>query len=418
MDMTNIVGIDKTRVLSREEWEELGDKLSNQTKNLMWMIGDWLLMGESSGYVERGKLKSACERFGIAYSTAANAKMVSKAFESSLRREHLDWHHHKEVANRDDAQELLEWAAEENASVAKLRQEKKRRDLVTDMESPLPPLPQRVVPVLDETQPQDVEQFNELALFAGAGGGILGGKLLGWRTICAVEQNKYAAAVLMQRQNDGFLQPFPIWDDVRTFDGTSWRGRVDVVSGGFPCQDISVNGTGTGIEGERSGLWGHMARIIREVQPRYAFMENSPALTGRGLHRVLGDLAEMGFDAEWGCISAGQLGAHHERERIWILAANAALSRREENVQSGDGQEVSMPRRDSSVWRPKRWERDRSDVERTTDGVANRMERLTAIGNGQVPAVAATAFHILRGRLTEQINGACGPAQDRESARS
>jgi site-specific DNA-cytosine methylase len=84
--------------------------------------------------------------------------------------------------------------------------------------------------------------MNELALFAGAGGGILGGHLLGWRTVCAVEWEPYPASVLAARQNDGVLPPFPIWDDVRTFDGRPWRGVVDVVSGGFPCQDISVAG--------------------------------------------------------------------------------------------------------------------------------------------------------------------------------
>ena len=86
--------------------------------------------------------------------------------------------------------------------------------------------------------------LRELALFAGAGGGILGGKLLGWRTICAVERDAYAAQVLAQRQNDGILEAFPIWSDVTTFDGKPWRGIVDVISGGFPCQDISVAGRG------------------------------------------------------------------------------------------------------------------------------------------------------------------------------
>ena len=86
--------------------------------------------------------------------------------------------------------------------------------------------------------------MNELALFAGAGGGILGGKLLGWRTVCAVEWEPYPASVLCARQNDGLLPPFPIWDDVQTFDGKPWRGIVDVVSGGFPCQDISAAGNG------------------------------------------------------------------------------------------------------------------------------------------------------------------------------
>lgn len=162
--------------------------------------------------------------------------------------------------------------------------------------------------------------MNELALFAGAGGGILGGKLLGWRTICAVEFEPAAASVLMRRQNEGLLQTFPIWDDVCTFDGKPWRGRVDVVSGGFPCQDISSAGKGAGIDGERSGLWGEMARIIGEVRPKYAFIENSPMLTTRGLDRVLCDLAQMGFDVSWGVVSAADVGAKHKRERIWVVA--------------------------------------------------------------------------------------------------
>lgn len=142
--------------------------------------------------------------------------------------------------------------------------------------------------------------MNELALFAGAGGGILGGKLLGWRTVCAVEIDAYAASVLCARQNDGILPPFPIWDNVRTFDGKPWRGIVDVVSGGFPCQDISIAGKGSGIDGERSGLWREMSRIIGEVRPQYAFLENSPTLNHRGLGEILGRLAEMGYDARWG----------------------------------------------------------------------------------------------------------------------
>ena len=162
--------------------------------------------------------------------------------------------------------------------------------------------------------------MNELALFAGAGGGILGGKLLGWRTVCAVEFDPYARDVLVARQNDGSLEPFPIWDDVRTFDGHPWRGRVDVVSGGFPCQDISCAGKGAGLEGARSGLWGQMARIIGEVRPRYVFVENSPVLTSRGLGVVLGDLASMGFDARWGVLGADDAGAPHRRKRIWIVA--------------------------------------------------------------------------------------------------
>jgi DNA (cytosine-5)-methyltransferase 1 len=162
--------------------------------------------------------------------------------------------------------------------------------------------------------------LREMALFAGAGGGILGGKLLGWETVCAVEWEPYPCGVLIARQNEGILSPFPIWDDVQTFDGRPWRGLVDVVSGGFPCQDISAAGKGAGITGERSGMWSHMARIIGEVRPRFAFVENSPMLTSRGLGTVLGDLAELGYDAEWCVLGADDAGAPHRRKRIWILA--------------------------------------------------------------------------------------------------
>jgi DNA (cytosine-5)-methyltransferase 1 len=167
------------------------------------------------------------------------------------------------------------------------------------------------------------ETMNELSLFAGAGGGILAGSLLGWRTVCAVELDPFASSVLCARQNEGCLTPFPIWDDVRTFDGKPWRGIVDVISGGFPCQDISCTGKGAGITGKKSGLWKEFARIIGEVRPRYVFVENSPMLTVRGLGSVLGDLAALGFDANWGVLGAIDAGAPHRRERIWIVGWDA-----------------------------------------------------------------------------------------------
>jgi len=233
---------------------------------------------------------------------------------------------------------------------------------------------------------------NELALFAGAGGGILGGHLLGWRTVCAVEWEPYAASVLVQRQNDGILPPFPIWDDVQTFDGKPWRGIVDVVSGGFPCQDISAAGKGAGIDGERSGMWREMARIIREVRPRYAFVENSPMLVTRGLERVLADLTSMGYDSRWGVISAADIGANHRRERIWIYARlGDSKSPRFPTRITGQGQRQSWGTSfGSSQW----WETE-PNVDRVADGVAARVDRLKAIGNGQVPAVAATAWKLL-----------------------
>jgi DNA (cytosine-5)-methyltransferase 1 len=274
--------------------------------------------------------------------------------------------------------------------------------------------------------------MNELALFAGAGGGILGGHLLGWRTVCAVEWEPYPASVLCARQNDGFLPPFPIWDDIQTFDGRPWRGIVDVISGGFPCQDISAAGKGAGIDGERSGMWREMARVVSEVRPRFVFVENSPMLVTRGLERVLGDLTSLGYDTRWTVMGAADVGAPHQRDRIWIrsVLANTNLSqckRERESIgvlegfprvgdggamvpnttskrQQGQGQyEQSLykktncygqtnnvkPIGGSNIWATE------PDVGRVANGVAARMDRLTAIGNGQVSEVARRAWEAL-----------------------
>ena len=247
--------------------------------------------------------------------------------------------------------------------------------------------------------------MNELALFAGAGGGILGGHLLGWRTVCAVERDAYAAQILAQRQTDGLLPPFPIWSDVCSFDGRPWRGLVDVVSGGFPCQDISVAGNGLGIAGARSGLWRQMARITDEVRPRYVELENSPMLVGRGLAVVLGDLAEMGYDARWGVIGAADLGAPHQRDRIWLVAEDRHQTVANTRGEHGKGilpcctdspiRGRPLERSPGSCGDGTGWWSSESGMGRVADGVAHRVDRLKAIGNGQVPVVAARAFETL-----------------------
>jgi DNA (cytosine-5)-methyltransferase 1 len=253
--------------------------------------------------------------------------------------------------------------------------------------------------------------MNELALFAGAGGGILGGHLLGWRCVCAVEWEPYPAGVLIARQNEGILPPFPIWDDVRTFDGNPWRGRVDVVSGGFPCQDISAAGKGKGIDGERSGMWKEMARIVGEVRPRYVLVENSPVLTSRGLGTVLGDLAALGYDAEWGV-----LGAHHaagpiERDRIWIMACTSedgrlcGLFNQVDGTEGARGNKAKRGEdRDVPQMVPARttlrstWE-DQPDPPPMANELASWMDQLGCTGNGQVPAVVRLAWHTLSARI-------------------
>ena len=288
-----------------------------------------------------------------------------------------------------------------------------------------------------------------MALFAGAGGGILGGHLLGWRTVCAVEWEAYPASVLCARQNDRLLPPFPIWDDVQTFDGKPWRGIVDVVSGGFPCQDISAAGKGAGIDGERSGMWKEMARIISEVRPKFVFVENSPMLTSRGIGTVLSDLSKMGFNAEWGVLSAADVGANHIRERIWIVAKSTKQlgffpHSQHDRIRRWEQQSKSIEKKDD-ISNPDRQSRDgwisrtfrlqicgkksqwgektigganmqfvenghqcspvfgesppSSEFLRMVDGVAASVDRLKAIGNGQVPLCAATAWRLLNERL-------------------
>ena len=265
--------------------------------------------------------------------------------------------------------------------------------------------------------------MNELALFAGAGGGILGGKLLGWRTVCAVEWEAYPASVLCARQNDKILPTFPIWDDVQTFDGKPWRGIIDVVSGGFPCQDISAAGKGAGIDGQQSGMWREMARIICEVRPKFVFVENSPMLTHRGLGTVLGDLANMGFDAEWGVLGASDIGAKHHRKRIWIVSRQRkVLSYSDNGNKRWEQQQKSNAEKRSSLadtdnrhrggqrWgfggqahRKGEWDLcsifNQPEPARMADGVAARLDRNKAIGNGQVPQVAAVAWELLKERL-------------------
>lgn len=157
-----------------------------------------------------------------------------------------------------------------------------------------------------------------LDLFSGIGGFSIGLERAGMTTVAFCEIDKKARLVLKKHWPD-----VPIFEDVSTLtkDLLDERGiAVDVICGGFPCQDISLAGKGAGIEGERSGLWSEYARLIGELRPRYVIVENVSALLSRGLDRVLGDLASLGYDAEWHCIPASAVGAPHRRDRIWIVA--------------------------------------------------------------------------------------------------
>jgi DNA (cytosine-5)-methyltransferase 1 len=183
--------------------------------------------------------------------------------------------------------------------------------------------------------------MRELHLFAGAGGGILGGILLGHTCVCAVEIEPYCRQVLLQRQRDGCLPKFPIWDDVRTFDGRPWRGVV----------------------------------------------ENSSDLAIRGLNRVLADLAALGMDAIWGVFSACATGAPHMRFRLFVLAYPKSGRARQLR-------RIKCPQESASK-RNIHWTLSESGIARKVDGVAGVVDRLKATGNGQVPAVVRLAWETL-----------------------
>jgi DNA (cytosine-5)-methyltransferase 1 len=253
-----------------------------------------------------------------------------------------------------------------------------------------------------------------LDLFSGIGGFSLGLERAGMQTVAFCEIDPYCRRVLAKHWPE-----VPIYDDVRKLS----IGRLaadgidaDVICGGFPCQDISVAGKGKGIEGERSGLWSEFARLIGELRPRYAIVENVSNLLGRGLDRVLGDLASLGYDAEWHCIPAAAAGAPHNRDRIWIVAypdsrRPAQYARRERHIgvgpflgsktladantsneqrgsgalQMGWGRFAREATQDGDARRAE-WSPE-PGVGRVAHGVSNRVDRLGGLGNAVVPQI-------------------------------
>lgn len=229
-----------------------------------------------------------------------------------------------------------------------------------------------------------MSELRVLDLFSGIGGFSLGLKRAGgFRTVAYCEIEPYCQEVLRARMRDGSLDTAPICTDIRKLDGKPWAGRVDLICGGFPCQDISTAGHGEGISGEKSGLWTEYARLLREVRPRFALIENSPELANRGLDQVLSDLAEMGMDAVVGCIRASSLGAKHRRERMYVVAyANG------DGLQGGDhnrsAARLTAPSLDQLAdWPPV----SEPFGIRNGDGVSSRVDRTHAIGNAVVPQV-------------------------------
>ena len=267
------------------------------------------------------------------------------------------------------------------------------------------------------------------SLFSGIGGFDLGLERAGMRVIWQSEIDPYASAVLRKHWPD-----VPNLGDIREIRNPP---TVDVLCGGFPCQDISTAGKGAGIDGERSGLWREYVRIIGEIRPRFVFVENVAALLGRGLGRVLGDLAALGYDAEWHCIPASAVGAHHERDRLWIVAhsdpvrelqpegreqdergwnhhgaedaADADGSRLQERFmhpgisrQAGcddDGQDPALDP----------WRTAESPLVRGVHGIPNRLDRIKALGNAIVPQIAEIIGRAIVRVEVERAHG-IGPA--------
>ena len=240
--------------------------------------------------------------------------------------------------------------------------------------------------------------LNGISLFSGIGGIDLA--LSEWvRTICYCENDRYAQAVLLSRMHDGSLHRAPIWDDVCTFETKPFEEMVDIIFGGFPCQDISVAGLGAGLGGSRSGLFFEIVRLTRELRPRFIFLENVPAITVRGLDRVLLEITALGYDCRWTIVSAAEMGAPHIRERWFLLAhANGECSGDERKTmgrtRTGMGEWNSKSFNASKCWDFARASNGfpASRICRVDDGLSARMDRHHALGNAVVPIQAREAF--------------------------
>jgi DNA (cytosine-5)-methyltransferase 1 len=258
--------------------------------------------------------------------------------------------------------------------------------------------------------------MNELCLFAGAGGGLLATQhLLGFRTVCYVEIDDYCQRVLQARIRDGLLDDAPIWDDVRTFDGRPWRGCVDIITAGFPCQPFSTVGQQWGEQDARN-LWPETIRVIREVGPRFCLLENVPNLLAHEYYgTILGDLAEGGLAGPWDVLSAAQCDGPHRGDRLWIVATSPG-----ERCEASEDEARKFTEGLCSQGTPENWGGVRASlcesprgsrrrirlvpdggILRMGNGVAPTLDRLRALGNGQVPIVAATAWKLLSERRSD-----------------
>ena len=255
--------------------------------------------------------------------------------------------------------------------------------------------------------------MNYLDLFSGIGGFALGARLAGinWDSHYFSEIEPYAIKVYQKN----FPQAIGL-GDIKGIDGTELRNRHKgdwIITGGFPCQDISVAGKHKGISGSRSNLWFEMLRLIDEIRPAYIIAENVSAIRSKGLERVLLSLAKIGYDAEWNSIRASQVNAPHRRERIWIVAypnGNGFRSIDQLPTQErdlGKGGQADNPTYGNLSWA--NWQAIKAEAKanpesficRMDDGIPNKVDRIRGLGNAIVPQIAAMIFNRIRGALAE-----------------
>lgn len=199
------------------------------------------------------------------------------------------------------------------------------------------------------------------------------------RTVAFCEIDPYCRQVLAKH-----WPRVPCHTDIRTLAGSD-VGQVHVIAGGFPCQDISPAGKREGIGGARSGLWKDYARLIGELRPGYAVMENSAELLANGLGDVLGDLASIGYDAKWDCIPAAALGAPHGRDRIWIVAYAPQIPWVHEPDVGAEFRCWLLD--DRNAWPASPYDSSEAAVCRVDDGIPNRVDRTGSLGNAVVPQI-------------------------------
>jgi DNA (cytosine-5)-methyltransferase 1 len=232
------------------------------------------------------------------------------------------------------------------------------------------------------------------SLFAGIGGIDLGFERCGMECKWQVEINDYAQKVLAKHWPKVHRET-----DIRECSARNLE-RVDIIAGGFPCQDISYAGLGAGLDGERSGLFFEAVRLVRELQPRAVVLENVAALLTRGLDRVLGTLAEVGYDAEWHCIPAAYVGAHFRRDRIFVIALGSMPSSvRRERVRPDSLRAWSEQQFTGLVEHQLQFCVPTRNGKRVSDGVSNRVDRLRGLGNAVVPQVAELVGKMVLQRL-------------------